>query len=100
MIPLDDLKWALSQKPSLQQLFLECWATDPYGSRWMQLSPFFLGDWDFFSDCDMIEVLFLLVVAPVRLESYWDFFIFLRRRCDRLPKQQSPLQPMSKGASD
>ena len=38
VIPMNDLDWILTQKPSVMQLFIECWRCDPYGSRWMQLS--------------------------------------------------------------
>ncbi|MEH1873185.1 hypothetical protein [Nostoc sp.] len=27
--------WASQQKPSVTQLWQECWTADPYGSRWM-----------------------------------------------------------------
>jgi len=38
-IPVDDLAWVRNQKPpSVLQLFLDCWSSDPYGSRWVQLS--------------------------------------------------------------
>lgn len=37
-IPVNDLAWAMTQKPSVIQLFNECWLSDPYGSRWIQLS--------------------------------------------------------------
>ncbi|MBN3883783.1 MAG: hypothetical protein HWQ44_12600 [Nostoc sp. JL34] len=30
--------WASQQKPSVTQLWQECWAVDPYGSRWMPLT--------------------------------------------------------------
>ncbi|WP_373530530.1 hypothetical protein [Nostoc sp.] len=30
--------WASQQKPSVNQLWQECWTADPYGSRWMPLS--------------------------------------------------------------
>ena len=38
MIPLDDLDWAANQKPAVFRLFVDCWRSDPYGSRWMQMS--------------------------------------------------------------
>ena len=38
MLPLDDLDWILTQKPAVVHLFLECWRSDPYGSRWMPLT--------------------------------------------------------------
>lgn len=37
-IPVDDLAWVREQKPTVLQLFLDCWSSDPYGSRWVQLS--------------------------------------------------------------
>ncbi|MHC5763263.1 hypothetical protein [Nostoc sp.] len=30
--------WASQQKPSVTQLWQECWTADPYGSRWMPLT--------------------------------------------------------------
>ncbi|WP_229501741.1 hypothetical protein [Nostoc mirabile] len=30
--------WASQQKPSVNQLWQECWTADPYGSRWMPLT--------------------------------------------------------------
>lgn len=38
IIPTEDLAWAMKQKPSVNQLWLECWASDAYGSRWMSLT--------------------------------------------------------------
>jgi hypothetical protein len=38
IIPIEDLLWASQQKPSVTQLWQECWTADPYGSRWMPLS--------------------------------------------------------------
>ncbi|WP_175586620.1 hypothetical protein [Nostoc sp. UIC 10630] len=38
IIPIEDLLWASQQKPSVNQLWQECWTADPYGSRWMPLS--------------------------------------------------------------
>lgn len=38
IIPQDDSDWALQQKPSVLKLWVECWRSDPYGSRWMQLT--------------------------------------------------------------
>ncbi|MDZ8138233.1 MAG: hypothetical protein RM049_23485 [Nostoc sp. DedQUE04] len=38
IIATEDLVWAMKQKPSVNQLWLECWASDPYGSRWMSLT--------------------------------------------------------------
>ena len=38
IIPIEDTTWALSQKPSITKLWLECWRCDPYGSRWMPLT--------------------------------------------------------------
>lgn len=38
-IPVDDLVWVRNKKsPAVLQLFLDCWSSDPYGSRWAQLS--------------------------------------------------------------
>jgi len=37
IIPVEDMEWKLTQKPAVRQLFDECWLSDPYGSRWMQL---------------------------------------------------------------
>ncbi|MCC5669323.1 hypothetical protein LC653_37180 [Nostoc sp. CHAB 5784] len=38
IIPIEDMLWASQQKPSVNQLWQECWTADPYGSRWMPLS--------------------------------------------------------------
>ncbi|WP_256875247.1 hypothetical protein [Nostoc sp. C052] len=38
IIPIQDMLWASQQKPSVNQLWQECWTADPYGSRWMPLS--------------------------------------------------------------
>ena len=37
IIPIEDMEWKLTQKPAVRQLLDECWLSDPYGSRWMQL---------------------------------------------------------------
>lgn len=37
-IPQLDLSWVQAQKPSVIQLFHECWLSDPYGSRLMKLT--------------------------------------------------------------
>ncbi|MBD2247611.1 hypothetical protein [Nostoc sp. FACHB-888] len=38
IIPIEDMLWASHQKPSVTQLWQECWTADPYGSRWMPLT--------------------------------------------------------------
>ncbi|WP_189524978.1 hypothetical protein [Nostoc sp. 'Peltigera membranacea cyanobiont' 232] len=38
IIPIEDLLWVSQQKPSVTQLWQECWTADPYGSRWMPLT--------------------------------------------------------------
>ncbi|MCC5612201.1 hypothetical protein LC612_37110 [Nostoc sp. CHAB 5834] len=38
IIPIEDLLWVSQQKPSVTQLWQECWTADPYGSRWMPLA--------------------------------------------------------------
>nr|WP_322714603.1 hypothetical protein [Nostoc sp. ChiSLP03a]MDZ8215857.1 hypothetical protein [Nostoc sp. ChiSLP03a] len=38
IIPIQDMLWASQQKPSVTQLWQECWTVDPYGSRWMPLT--------------------------------------------------------------
>lgn len=38
LIPQNDYRWAKSQKPSVAELFADCWLCDPYGSRWMPLA--------------------------------------------------------------
>lgn len=38
IIPIEDMLWASQQRPSVTQLWQECWTADPYGSRWMPLS--------------------------------------------------------------
>ncbi|WP_256874793.1 hypothetical protein [Nostoc sp. C057] len=38
IIPIQDMLWASQQKPSVNQLWQECWTADPYGSRWMPLT--------------------------------------------------------------
>ncbi|MEH2151689.1 hypothetical protein [Nostoc sp.] len=38
IIPIEDMLWASQQKPSVNQLWQECWTADPYGSRWMALT--------------------------------------------------------------
>lgn len=38
IIPIEDMLWASQQRPSINQLWQECWTSDPYGSRWMPLS--------------------------------------------------------------
>ncbi|MEH1823041.1 MAG: hypothetical protein V7L31_28850 [Nostoc sp.] len=37
IIPIEDMLWTSQQKPSVNQLWQECWTADPYGSRWMPL---------------------------------------------------------------
>ncbi|WP_175586781.1 hypothetical protein [Nostoc sp. UIC 10630] len=38
IIPIEDMLWTSQQKPSVTQLWQECWTADPYGSRWMPLT--------------------------------------------------------------
>ncbi|MEH2355961.1 hypothetical protein [Nostoc sp.] len=38
IIAIEDMLWASQQKPSVNQLWQECWTADPYGSRWMPLT--------------------------------------------------------------
>ena len=38
IIPIEDMLWASQQKPSVTQLWQECWTADPYGSRWIPLT--------------------------------------------------------------
>ncbi|MCC5633827.1 hypothetical protein LC613_41145 [Nostoc sphaeroides CHAB 2801] len=38
IIPIEDMLWASQQRPSVTQLWQECWTADPYGSRWMPLT--------------------------------------------------------------
>ncbi|RCJ15059.1 hypothetical protein [Nostoc sp. ATCC 53789] len=38
IIPIEDMLWTSQQKPSVNQLWQECWTADPYGSRWMPLT--------------------------------------------------------------
>ncbi|QHG20718.1 hypothetical protein [Nostoc sp. ATCC 53789] len=38
IIPIEDMLWASQQRPSITQLWQECWTADPYGSRWMPLA--------------------------------------------------------------
>ncbi|MDZ8140133.1 MAG: hypothetical protein RM049_33395 [Nostoc sp. DedQUE04] len=38
IIPIEDMLWASQQKPSITQLWQECWTADPYGSRWLPLT--------------------------------------------------------------
>ncbi|MBW4675954.1 MAG: hypothetical protein KME52_18605 [Desmonostoc geniculatum HA4340-LM1] len=38
IIPIEDMLWSQAQKPSVAQLWQECWTSDPYGSRWMPLN--------------------------------------------------------------
>ncbi|WP_292706444.1 MULTISPECIES: hypothetical protein [unclassified Nostoc] len=38
IIPIEDMLWASQQRPSITQLWQECWTADPYGSRWMPLT--------------------------------------------------------------
>ena len=38
IIPIEDMLWASQQKPSVNQLWQECWTADPYGSRWMAIT--------------------------------------------------------------
>ncbi|MEJ6485251.1 hypothetical protein N0Y54_28730 [Nostoc punctiforme UO1] len=38
IIPIEDMLWVSQQKPSVNQLWQECWTADPYGSRWMSLT--------------------------------------------------------------
>ncbi len=35
---IDRLRIVAQQKPSVTQLWQECWTADPYGSRWMPLT--------------------------------------------------------------
>jgi hypothetical protein len=44
IIPVEDMKWALNQSPTIYKLFGECWASDPFGSRFMLLSTTLRGD--------------------------------------------------------
>lgn len=43
IIPVEDSEWALQQVPSIQKFWLECWRSDPYGSRWMPLNTTLIG---------------------------------------------------------
>jgi hypothetical protein len=38
IIPIEDMLWTSQQRPSVTQLWQECWTADPYGSRWMPLT--------------------------------------------------------------
>lgn len=38
VIPEDDMRWAMEQKPAVIRLFFECWLSERYGSRWMPLN--------------------------------------------------------------
>ena len=38
IIPQEDAEFIGTQKPSVMQLWLECWRCDPYGSRWQVLN--------------------------------------------------------------
>ena len=44
IIPVEDMKWALNQSPTIYKLFGECWASDPFGSRFVLLSTTLRGD--------------------------------------------------------
>jgi hypothetical protein len=38
IVPEEDTKWALDQKPCVLKFWQQCWVADPYGSRWMRLT--------------------------------------------------------------
>jgi hypothetical protein len=38
IIPQQDFIWAINQHNSVKTLFMECWISDPYGSRWQVLN--------------------------------------------------------------
>ena len=38
IIPQEDFIWALDKHNSVKTLFMECWLSDPYGSRWQDLT--------------------------------------------------------------
>jgi len=35
ILPIEDMRWVINQSKAIQQLWTECWATDPYGSRFV-----------------------------------------------------------------
>ena len=43
IIPQRDVDWARQQPPTLKTLWLDCWYSDPYGSRWMPLNTTLRG---------------------------------------------------------
>ena len=63
IIPIEDLLWASQQKPSVTQLWQECWTADPYGSRWMPLASA-LGYSTFISAKKIISESGLFIFKP------------------------------------
>ena len=63
IIPIEDMLWASQQKPSVTQLWQECWTADPYGSRWMPLSSA-LGYSTFISAKKIISESGLFIFKP------------------------------------
>ena len=76
-IPVEDERWARIQKPSVKQLFSECWECDPYGSRWMQLNTK-LKTRAFRSARKALEEQDLFIFRPVKSQQdakatlYWE----------------------------
>ena len=35
ILPIEDMRWVMNQSKTTQQLWTECWAVDPYGSRFV-----------------------------------------------------------------
>ncbi|WP_228039058.1 hypothetical protein [Nostoc sp. LEGE 12450] len=63
IIPIQDMLWASQQKPSVTQLWQECWTADPYGSRWMSLTSA-LGYSTFISAKKMLSDSGLFIFKP------------------------------------
>ncbi|MFN6474068.1 MAG: hypothetical protein RMY36_030935 [Nostoc sp. SerVER01] len=38
IVPEEDTRWAINQKPCVLRFWQQCWLADPYGSRWMKLA--------------------------------------------------------------
>ena len=38
IIPTEDLTWVINQAKTIQNLWNECWKSDPFGSRWVKLT--------------------------------------------------------------
>ena len=76
-IPLSDMTWVAQQPPSVFKLFISCWSSDRFGSRWNRLNHN-LSQSSFRFARRLLEGLSLFVFrkvqdyADTRVTAYWE----------------------------